>query len=241
MTTLTLTPRGPAVQLTLTPTETITSILRSDVNGNASVRVPAGTFPRTGPLVLEDWEASLTGIVTYTAGPAVARITMAGTDPWLITPLRPAGSVRLEQVTDYAATHQSLATLHQVVDRPDPLAALGRLTTRTGSLSILCPDYAAATARKDALDRAGIVLLKTPDRPGMDMYFIPTQASYRPAADRWMLEVAYTEVARPASPISAAVWTFGTVSASYPSFANISSGYDDFEGLSLNDRTGIDY
>lgn len=233
-------PDGASVTLTVTATGTVAAITRSDANGNASVRVPAGLLPTAASFTVVDYEAALTGAVTYTCGD-VAIVYLPATQPWLVFPLRPSESLQLEMVTNYSAGRVSLGTLHQVPDRTDPLAALGRLTQRTGQLQILCSTYAAVRALENGLDLSGVGMLKEAEHAGLDMYFIPngTSPEYDADTEAWTLSVDYTEIARPTSPISPTVWTFGTVATSYSSFANVTSNYEDFEMLSLNDQSGV--
>jgi len=241
MTTLTATPAGAAVSLTLVPTASIASISRSDANGTTTVRVPAGTFPRSTPVTLLDWEAEIGSTVTYTVTGAVAYATLTSDTPWLVAPLRPAMSQAVDMIVDYGAARASLGTVHQVTDRPDPLVALGRLTTRTGTLAAWVTDYAAGRSLENMIDRSGIVFLKQSQHAGQDMYFTVTGTDIKRDGDgdAWILTIGYQEISRPASPINEAVWTFGNVSTSFASFANVTSNYADFEGLSLNDQTGV--
>lgn len=244
MTTITASATGGYITLTITPTATVTGVTRTDANGsNVPLRVPAGTFPTAVPVTLIDWEASLAGNVTYwTIGTAAGSATTKAstTSPYLVTPLRPSQSLELEQVSDYSSGRTSLSTFHQVPDRHDPLVALGRLAMRTGTVDIFCPNLAAAMARENVLDMAGVLMLKSPDQPGLDMYFVANDVSKAPdETGPWMLSVAYTEILRPTSPITPTVWTFATLAASFASFANVSTAYEDFEGLSLNDQTGV--
>lgn len=243
MTTLTAKPNdaGTAVVLTLTPTESIPTITRIDANGSVAIRVPVGTFPRTEPLTFTDWESAIGTEVTYSTLGAGVKITLASLGPVLVAPLRPALSQAVEMVVDYGAARASLGTIHQVVDRPDPLVALGRLATRAGSLAVWVPSYAAGRAVENMIDRSGVVFYKQREHAGLDMYFVSTGTDLKRdgESDAWILTVAYQEITRPTSPINEAVWTFGTVSTSFSSFANVTSYYNDFEGLEINDRSEI--
>lgn len=236
--TTTLHESGAAAVITVTPSGTVNSLTRADRNGNADVRVPPGTFPTTAPFTITDWEAALGTSVNYTVHGYSSALTLPSRSPWLVTPLRPAYSMELEQVSDLSVSRSTLATIHQVVDRPDPLVSLGRLGTRTGNLDIYCEDLASATSRANILDLAGLLQLKTPEL-GLDMYFIPLGASTRQVDGATMLSVNYQETIRPTSPITAGSWTFSSVSTAYPSFNTITSAYQDFEGLSLNDRDDV--
>lgn len=243
MTTLTATPNaaGTAVLLELAPSESIAGITRTDANGTAVVRTPAGTFPRSTPLAYTDWESSLGSLVTYAVSGAAAEVTLPALVPVLVAPLRPALSQAVEMIVDYGAARGSLGTIHQVVDRPDPLVALGRLKTRTGSLGAWIPDYASGRSLEDMIDRSGVVFYKQHQHAGMDMYFTVTGTDLTPdpEGEGWKLSIGYQEITRPTSPINETSWTFGDVSTSYASFANVTSNYSDFEGLSINDQTGV--
>lgn len=243
MTTFTATANdtGTAAVLTLTPTETVTAIYRNDSNGLATVRVPAGTFPRTTPLTYTDWEAPLGQRVSYAAAGIDAAVTLTSPSPVLVAPFRPALSKIVDMVVDYGAARASLGTIHQVIDRTDPLVALGRLATRAGSLAVWVPDHSAGRSVEDMIDRSGVVMFKQADHAGQDMYFVSTGTDLKrdPESDAWILTIAYQEISRPTSPINEAAWTFGNVSTSFASFANVSSNYSDFEGLSINDQTGV--
>lgn len=243
MTTITAVPTadGAGATLTITPSTTIDEVRRLDGNGSRRVRVPAGTFPRSTPLTVTDWEAGLRGTVTWTAGTGSAQLAMPTTQPWIILPLRPTYSMEVEQVTSYDAGRQSLATAHQVIDRTDPLFALGRLASRQGRLTILCRDYPTARILDQRLDMAGVAMLKQADHQGLDMYFVPTATSVQQdgATEDWHLQVDYTEITSPTSPITEGAWTFGTLSTSFASFANVTADYDDYEGLAINDQVGV--
>ena len=232
---------GAAVRLVLTPSASVASITRTDAQGTVVIRVPAGTFPRTTPVELVDWEASLGLPVTYnvTGAPAVT-VTLGSELPWLVAPLRPSMSLPVDMVLDYSAPRAGLGIVHQIQDRPDPLVSLGRLSLRSGVLAVWVDTYARAREIENMIDRSGVVLFKQREHAGQDMYF--TVNGTEPAKDTqdgWVLSIGYQEIARPSSPINAGAWTFGTVSTSFSSFANVSSGYNDFEGLSLNDQSGV--
>lgn len=243
MTTISLRPvvDGSAVEITLNPEGITTQITRFDANGNATVRVPAGTFPRSTVLTYIDFEAALGSPVIYTAGNASATITLTGELPMLVAPLRPAMSHIVDMVTEYDAGRPSLGTIHQGIDRTDPLVALGRLTMRSGSLRVWVPTAGRGRMIESTIDRSGVMLYKQIDHPGLDMYFTVTGSTLAPAQEGqgWILTLNYQEIARPTSPISENVWTFGDVATSYTSFANVTASYDDFEGLSLNDDARI--
>lgn len=233
---------GAAAVLTLTPSGTLAGpIMRTDANGTAPVRVPAGTFPRDRALTVTDWEAALGSPVTYSVAGITVRLILTGLDPVLVAVLRPSESVIVEAVTEYAAARASLGTVHQVQDRTDPLVSLGRLGARTGSLTVWFPDYPSARTAENMIDRTGVVMLKQAENPGQDMYFTAqtVQTDPDPESAGWVLTIAYTEISRPTSPITANAWTFADVSRSFPSFRNVTSSYSDFEMLTVNDSRAV--
>lgn len=237
---ITATVDGHRVILNVTPdfsaSQSITSITRSDANGNAPLRVPPGTYPVPGgTTVLTDWEAALTGTVTYTSGEDVARVEPAVTSPCLVFPFRVGLAEVLDRVTDYSAARASLSIAHQVPDRPAPLVALGDLALRTGTLEILCADLAEARRLEASLDKAGVALLKSPDRPGMDMYFTVSGCDVKPEeAGKWVLAVAYLETTRPAGNL--ATWTFKALKAAFATMNDIKAGYATFNHLARDER-----
>lgn len=241
MTTLTaaVNPDGASVTLTLTPTVSISEgIYRTDANGTTLVRTVAGTFPRSTALTITDWEASLIGPVTYTAGGKTASAELPSESPCFVSISRPELSLSVDMVTGYGATRPSLGTVHQGVDRPTPLVALGRLSSRSGTLTVWLADHASALELEAMIDRSGAVFFKQNENPGQDMYLVVTGTDLAPDSEEgWLLNVAYTEIDRPDTPIT--VWTFASLNAQYATFAAVKAAYTDFEALYLNDNSGV--
>lgn len=98
---------------------------------------------------------------------------------------------------DFNAERTAAAVLHDVLGRPDPLAALGVTRTRVGSFDAWCADEADANALLALYGLGRVVMLVDTDRPTLDMYHIATRASARPDGSerrRWVVSVDYTEV-----------------------------------------------
>ena len=115
-----------------------------------------------------------------------------------------AGALTPELVTDYAAQRASMAVLHEVIGRPDPVPALGALRTRTGTLTIWCSTLALAQAVVDLYAVPRVVMLRDPSMPQLDMYHVATSTRLSPVSLdplRWAVDVAYTELYS-----SAAAW-----------------------------------
>jgi hypothetical protein len=239
MTTITATvaPDGAGTSLTITPNESITSIARIDATGTYEVRTPAGYLPwSAGARTLVDYEAPLTGPVTYRAGNAAVTVAApAAPVPWLINPQDPSKSVALVQVTEYGAGRVSQTIVHEVPGRRQPLLNLGELAGRTGTLGLWCETATDGRRLEAALD--GTVLLLKAPTAGMDMFFTALATQLDPDEDNWMLSVDYQEADRPAG--LAPAWTFAGLRDGFASFAAVRTGFEDFAGVADNDRAGV--
>lgn len=193
-----------------------TTIRRTDANGTGVlVRKPAaGLDVSAGTMTLTDYEAALTGVVSYTVtdgmgGTATATATLAA-QVWLTlpttsnpaTPVAPS-AVRLDLVTDYAESSDSNGTLHTILNRSDPIANPGPLALRTGTLEAWCADYAAARAVRALLSSGEIAQLRQCDHPGLDLYLYARRVALNPAEPapgatrRWLASIEYSEVLAP--------------------------------------------
>ena len=194
-----------------------TSITRSDANGtDVPVREgPAGLDVPYGQTTLSmwDWEAALTGTVTYTAhdgngGTATAATTFdaLGVLPFLTAPATavpgvgtvPAG-VAIELVTGYTESVETAGTLHAIIGRADKVATPGPLSLRRGTVDLFCSTYAAAVAVRALAASGEILLLRQPTFPGLDMYLYPQSVAARPESEntatrRWIVSLSYEQV-----------------------------------------------
>ena len=196
-----------------------THLYRTDANGtDVPVRVDpdAEEVNASGALTVWDFEAALTGTVSYTVvdGAGVSTTgTVAATAPqaWLSVvpdgipskgPTAPPSAAAVPLVTGYTDATASIGQLHQIIDRRDPVGNPGPHSLRTGSLELFAQDFAQALAIREQLLAGDVVLLRQPTYPGMDAYLVATRAALA-AADpdldpmRWLVSVDFTEVARP--------------------------------------------
>jgi hypothetical protein len=196
---------------------TLTAIIRSDVNGSRAVRLYAGADLSNGELVTTDHEPALMGLVTYQATvhnlvtgsteAANASATLDGVERSRIAPASmPQAGAWYDLAPDLRLGRETTTTLAQVINRDDPLVTLGSQTSRRGTLRIFADDYQMGTSLEQVFNRGDVVLLRQPDHPGLDMYVVGTRTSLTVQPEitrprRWVLEVDYTEVAAPTTPL----------------------------------------
>jgi len=239
--TLTYQPDVGAVRLSVDHTgSNIVSLSRTDANGTAAVRLLAGELPLTGDAILFDYEAALSGVVTYTATDALgtvatSSIIMAANAAWLTVPIHPQFSQSLDLVTGYGAARESRSNVHEVLDRRDPVVTVRPLGSRRGALQLFALDYPTAAALAGVYDRGHVVHLRQPWHQGLDLYHhVP--AGGRVAIDaadrdmrRWLVTVDYVEVGRPLGDRrGTAGWTFADTTALGVTFDSVREVFPTF-------------
>lgn len=236
-------PATASVTLIVGLSATVTRILRNDANGIAEVRAQATQLPSagTGQLIIEDYEAAA-GNISYTVTADGATVTASTvlelSTPWLIVPALPGYSEPVETITAYSSTRTAQTTVHEVIGRRDPLTTLGVLGSRRGAFDAHCRTLAQARTLEAVLERGLTVMLKQ-NVPGMDMYFAPVSSAVSPVAPagedtRYALSIAYTQTARPAGYIAAALgWTFDELTAGYATFDDVAAAFFTFDDLTL--------
>ena len=225
------------------PAADVTALWRTDDNGTREVRTLAGLLPASSGVV-EDYEAALTGTITYTAVTASLSAqdtaSLGGSDTWLTIPVTPAWAVVLDLVTGLTAARASMGTVHEVIDREDPLPTLGGLRKRAGTLSLWCSSWAAARTVVEMHGKRAVLLLRQPDYPGLDLWYVPESVDVEPAPEqtttrRWLVEVAYREVnpqtgaltgslARDYADVIAEHTTYLDALATYSTYADLQIG-----------------
>lgn len=227
-----------SVALVLTPTESVANVFRYDANGYRAVRFPSGTFPTSRAVQVDDWEAALSGPVTYRAGGEggpTARVTLDGTGPWLTPPRAPSASVRLVSVIGYDAARESTSTATPLANGSS-VVKLGKMGLRTGAFEVLCADHAVAVHIEDLLARYPQQFLRVPEHVSMDLYFLVqgTKVATDPETGAWTLTVEYTETAAPVEGLP--TWTYAALAAAYPDLGSASASYASLAGVAVNDR-----
>ncbi|ONI63903.1 hypothetical protein ALI44B_04565 [Leifsonia sp. ALI-44-B] len=222
-------------------------LMRSDRNGTAPVRLFPNQGIIDGGLLVTDNEASLMGQVVYSIGTASQTITFDGqvlTDI-LLTPVLPQNRNFPLLTLEHSYGRPSTSTKHQVINRPDKLAALGPLGYRSGSLSFLVASASMATELEAIYDKGEVVLLRfsTGTNPltgeqypaERDLYHLSDDVRVNrdreSASGFYKVDVNYTEIRRPSSPLAGSFgWTYNDVRdqfASYDEVAMIFPTYND--------------
>lgn len=212
----------------LTDARRVVGLTRSDGNGARDVRAVAGVRMQDGTYLVTDHEAALTGLVTYTVATqrvdvpdpatttevatASARLDVAGNRfTQVITPRLTASSPIVET---YDSTRTSSGTVHDVIDRADPIVTKGVLRLRRGRMTVWQPTHEAALALESLFAAGDEVLWRQDEYPGLDMYLTAGNVAVRPYAAitdprRWAVELDYVEVAFPTAPIAGdAAWNY---------------------------------
>lgn len=237
-------PATGALVLTITATEQIDRVMRSDANGVAEVRTLPGIFPKAAggaALVLTDYEAA-SGTVSYTAGTATRQTAWALPGPWLFVPVMPNYSVQIKSLLDYSAGGDSLGSVHELLGRDDPVAILRGMATRRGTMKLYCGTFAEAMTVVNATRRGEVLMLRQPEHQGMDMYFTATSYGIpvlesRGGASVFGVDLGYVQLARPSGALSGALgWTFAALAAAYPTFSALPAAYATFQDMLLNQR-----
>jgi hypothetical protein len=248
MTTITATPDVAlgAVNITITKTEAINSLVRADVNGTKPVRATAGFFPSagtSGTLELTDHEAALTGPILYRAGASATAWTAfpKGMEPRLTLPLHPSADVLAKEVTDYSYSRETAGTIHEIIGREeDPVIIRGGMKARRGSLEIIVDNFEQVTALENLLSLRHTVQYRQGDVEGMDFYFSPLSLAPRPEADgAWSLTVSYIKTAFPVGDrIASWAWTFSDLAAAPgATFGTVAQDYKSFTALAMNEKS----
>lgn len=204
------------------------SLTRTDANGTRPVRLLDGQEISGGTLIVEDSEAALVGLITYslsTPSGALSSVTttLEGATGYRLAPaVFPQWGVTIGLLTGYEATRPSASTVHEVIGREDPVIRLAPLKLRRGTLTVWCADYQSLLDALGVYQRGEVVLMRQPDYPGLDMYHVGTEAKeagYDEAMRRWRLDVTYYEVAYPRGPLlGSPTWTWDDMAAMFPTW-----------------------
>jgi hypothetical protein len=246
-TALVLTPQAPTasvlIQITGAPAGPVV-ITRTDANGTNLVRLRVGQAPIAGALTITDYEPALVGVLTYDVVDSAlvtttSSTTLAGlvSSPQITGVQLPGLDFQPQLITGYTAGREASSTVHDIVGRGDPVVVLGPTRTRKGRVEVWVADYAEGMDLIAVLAQARILMLRQPDHPGMDMYFLATSIPIEPLQKtaqgwRWSVEFDFVELRSPALPLlGAAGWTFDDVASGYASFASVRAVFADFDEL----------
>lgn len=218
------------------------SLTRTDANGVQTVRLLSGQALSNGSLVVTDHEAALVGDVTYTfrsGTNALASVTtsLAGAATTLAPSVFPQFGITDVFVTGYDAQRESGTRVHEVIGRSDPVARIGAMKTRRGTLSVWCEDYAGTQSVLDVYARGEVVLLRQPNHAGLDLYHVTTgvrQGAYDSEFKRWRLDVDFIEVASPLGPLLGTVgWTWDNVAQTFATWDDAQAFFATWNELQI--------
>lgn len=227
---------------------TVTGVERADANGTRPVRT-RGIFPVSGAgsFSIADYEAALSGRVVYRVFLTSGTLTVDTTfdspsrvqSPRFILPTVPQHSVAVDNVMSYDEEQQTGSTIHEVIDRPDPLVILGKLRTRRGNLEMVIDSYRETRALRSVLYEGSVVLFRQTENAGQDVYFVPL--NYKcvadPDSDTWRVTVGFVEVDYPTGNIrSTAGWTFTALKTDQASFSDVARNYETFVNLEVKEK-----
>lgn len=227
---------------TITPAGAPTTIVRVDANGSHVVRTRDQLEPIAGTMSVVDYEPALVGPIRYdltdSAGVTVSvSTTLAGLValPRLHPATLPQYATAVRAVTGYTAGRDAASTVHDIVDREEPVVVLGVLRTRRGRLEMWCQDYATARQLEQLAALGEVLCLRQPTHPGMDMYFTATASAVEPDVNgRWKCTLEYVEVSFPTGPLAGgAGWTFAALVAEGGTFAELPARYPTFGALAV--------
>lgn len=244
MTTITATPdpENGTVTIRITRTETITSLIRADVNGTRAVRVPAGAFPAgtSGTITIIDHEAAFHGVISYRAGTADPAWTAFPEDmpPRFTLPMFPTLSRSVELVDTFSTSRETGATVHEILGRSDPIIVTTAMKSRRGSFSVICESYDQAVDVEALLGLGKTVMYRQSENQGQDFYFHALSAAIdAEGEDVWKISVNFVALRVPADNLPPATeWTFSTLAAlPGASFGTIPGDYESFATLAMGE------
>jgi hypothetical protein len=211
-------PMVESYKLTQLPDGFVFSLARSDRNGTAPVRLEEGQELVGGSLIVTDYEAALSGPVNYivTTTETVTSSTALNLDEmWLTVPELPQFGRRVDGV-QLRHGRPSASTLHEPIDRADPILTVSKLGTRRGQLVMYAATYDDAQLLVECYAQGVCVMLRQPYLNGADVYHVATpggEVAVDPVGgdySSWQVTVPFVELARPTGPqLGALAWTYG--------------------------------
>lgn len=220
-------PAGPAV------------ITRTDVNGQGTVRLLPSQEPIGGALTVVDYEAALTGAISYSVDDASATTELDVPFPVLAAAGRPNLRVHIAAVTDYAENTRAATDVVRVIDRDDPIIFDAPHYLPSGQLVVWAASYADAAAAAQVARSGRVLMFRQPTHVGMDRYLKVqatgiAPASERTAVTRWTVRLDVENVATPTTPLLAAAgWDMAALLAAFPTFAAAQAAFPTFAAMTV--------
>lgn len=242
------TPALSLIRIDLEPVGGATSVFaltRTDVNGTAQVRLLEGQEITDGSLITEDYEAALTGPITYSLVYANGQRASASTaldveGTFLAPSVLPQFGVSDLFITGYDASRETNSTAHAVIGREDPVVRIGAVRSRRGTLTIWASDYAAMRSVLDVYRRGEVVLLRQAEHAGLDLFHVALsvrEGAYDERFKRWRLDVDFTEVRSPDGPLLGSVgWTWDDVAANFATWDDVTDFFATWNDLQIGNE-----
>jgi hypothetical protein len=241
-----VTPGLVTVSVTGAPAGDVT-ITRVDANGATPVRRRTGVLPVGGALNVQDYEPALVGNVRYDVVDSAAVTTSASIDltgsvigPRIHQVQLPAFAAAPSAIVGYTSSVKSSTVVHWPIDRTDPIAILRKARTREGQLTAYASSYANADAMLDTVGPGTYLMMRQPDHPGLDMYFVVLEAAVTPSelldgsGWAWSLVLDYVEVKSPAVPLlGSAGWAYSNVLANHATYTAMRSSWATYSALAV--------
>jgi hypothetical protein len=240
-------PATGSVQLSITPSGTITRVQRTDANGTYDVRLLAGILPwpaASGVLTLDDYEAangSCTYTITTSVDSASGAVVLDLGGPWLGVPVTPQFSSRVDSITGYGSALESRSTVLEPEGSPFPIVITRTGSSRRGRLELWAGTYPAALNLLRLAGRGQVMMLRQSEHAGMDMFFTvnggTTLKTLTVAQGKtvFAVDLDYIEVPRPAAPLSGALgWTWGQLKNTYATWGDVFNDYATWGDVRTN-------
>lgn len=196
---------APAVQLTITATSPLATLMRSDRNGIHAVRA-ASLQLSDGQLVLVDYEPAY-GDVSYEAQTATGETSNATVNfptslPVIHAVHRPTVWARISTISDYSHQRTSATSITQALDGQYPAVTYGVMYSRSMSIAISTATYAEAANLEYVFSQTGALMLRQSEHDGLDAYLAVTSTNIavseaQGAYSRWTLSLTANEIAYP--------------------------------------------
>lgn len=198
-------------------------------------------------VIVTDYEAAA-GALSYTvetdAGDTTVTTALQLESPWLLVPLMPNYSEPVDAITGFDSRRANRGTLHEVLDRPDPLPALAGLGYRAGSMTLPADTLDDALRIERVFDRGQVVMLRGLV-PAMDMYLIGSDVALNTveadgADTTYEVSLSYQQVARPAGSQSGALgWTYAALLAEHATYNDLTVAYASYDDMTINRRRAV--
>lgn len=202
------------VRLSLTVTGPNHSLERADSNGLHPVRLETA-FPLNQEIIIDDFEAAMTGPVTYSLFSETSSTTHTLQSPGYQLPLvhcviNPIQRYRLENVVTISNDRTWDTAISPIIGSAFPRAIPGKTQAITFAMACLFESHGAAQTFIRSLDGSATYMLRQTEHQGLDAYFTPLSARLSPATTDgkntvWNVELQCQELAYPSGKLLSSI------------------------------------